>query len=87
MAMSGGSDQFGKPQPGMNFQGTSQGTSTKGEYDEDIKFIKETGSAALKTGWSYLAWGASKVKEKSDESGVSSKLYNAKIAIKTKADE
>jgi hypothetical protein len=41
----------------------------------------------LKTGWSYLAWGASKIKEKSDETGVSSKLYNAKVAIKTKADE
>lgn len=65
----------------------NQGTSAAGEYDEDIKFVKETGAAALKTGWSYLAWGASKIKEKSDETGVSSKLYNAKVAMKTKADE
>jgi hypothetical protein len=83
MAMSGGSNQFGEPIPGMN----NQGTTAAGEYDEDIKFVKETGAAALKTGWSYLAWGASKIKEKSDESGVSSKLYEAKMAIKTKADE
>ena len=34
-----------------------------------------------------MKWGASKIKEKSDETGVSSKLYNAKVAIKAKADE
>ena len=66
----------------MNNQGGSYG-----EYDEDIKFVKETGAAAFATGMSYLKWGASKIKEKSDETGVSSKLYNAKVAIRSKADE
>ena len=44
MAMNSGSDvPFGQPIPGMNDQGTTEG----GEYSEDIKFVKETGKAAL----------------------------------------
>lgn len=56
------------------------------EYDE-LAQIKKEGAEVLKKGWSYLSWGASKVKQKADQTGVSAKVSNAASVIKQKADE
>jgi len=40
--------------------------------------MKAKTSAALSAGVAYLYWGAAKIKDKSDESGLSQKLSNAK---------
>lgn len=76
--MNAGGNQFGQPIPGMNDQGQSQG----GEYAEDIKFVKESGAAVLKTGWSYLSWGAKAAKKRADDAGITDKVQNARVSIR-----
>ena len=57
------------------------------EMKQDIEYAKQQAKAAASAAWSYLAWGASKVKEKSDESGLSEKMAAARDAAKLKAAE
>jgi len=41
----------------------------------------------LKSGWSYLSWGAAQAKQKADESGLTDKMKNAASAVNQKAEE
>jgi hypothetical protein len=41
----------------------------------------------LKTGWSYLSWGAKAAKKRADDAGITDKVQNARVSIRQKADE
>ena len=53
------------------------------ELDQALKM----GASVLKTGWSYFSKTASVVKQKADETGVTSTLSSAAATAKAKADE
>ena len=54
---------------------------------QDQNSVKAKAAHAMKAGWGYLSWGASKVKEKSDKSGLTDAMKNAANKVSTKAEE
>jgi len=46
-----------------------------------------TAGNALKAGWTFLNKGAKKVKQKADDSGLTSNVSHAASTVKSKADE
>lgn len=57
------------------------------QKSDEMEQLKQQANAALKAGIGYIYWGASKVKQKSDEVGLSQKMLDAKEYTKSKAEE
>lgn len=68
---------------GPKVKNLAKGKDPNEEYD----FSMDGAKKAFGTGLSYLSWGASQVKAKANEAGITDKAMAAASAMKAKSDE